>query len=293
LREKINKKCFTVTIAGIPNAGKSTLINKLVGEKVSIVSPKAQTTRDLIRGILVEGNTQLIFVDTPGVFIPKKMRLLEKKIVKTAWTGINDAQLVCLMVDAHTGFNEKVKIILDNIKKRKVKTVLILNKVDLVHKPNLLTLTKQLTTYYPDFEKVFMISAENGHGVKDLKNYLIETAPTGDWLYPEDEVTDVPLKFMASEITREKLFRALQKEVPYSIDVETEKWEEFKNGDIKIQQVIYVLKENQKKIVVGKGGKILKLVNIRAREEISKLLNRKIHLFLFVKVKSDWIEKKW
>jgi len=294
MTEKISKKCFTVALAGIPNAGKSTLMNNLVGEKISIVSPKVQTTRDLIRGILVEDNTQIIFIDTPGVFNPKKARMLEKKIVKTAWTGIMDAQTVCVLVDVVAGFTEKVKTIIDGIRKKEVKNViLVLNKVDLIHKPKLLALTKQLTEYYPAFKKVFMISAKKGHGVEDLKNYLIKNAPAGEWMYPEDEITDVPLKFMASEITREKLFKNLQEELPYSIDVETESWETFKNGDLKISQVIYVLKENQKNIVIGKGGKTIKMVNIQAREEISRLTERKVHLFLFVKVKEDWIAKRW
>jgi GTP-binding protein Era len=293
LTEKQNKKCLTVALAGIPNAGKSTLMNNLVGEKISIVSPKVQTTRDLIRGILVENNSQIIFIDTPGIFTPKKARMLEKKIVKTAWTGIMDAEVVCLLIDVIDGLTHKVKVALDNLKKRDVKAILILNKVDLIHKPKLLELTKEITTYYPDFDKVFMISAKNGHGVNDLKNYLIEIAPKGEWIYPEDDITDVPMKFMASEITREKLFNALKEELPYSIDVVTENWEEFKNGDIKINQVIYVLKENQKNIIVGKRGERIKKINIEARQEISKLTERKVHLFLFVKVKEDWIAKKW
>lgn len=268
-------------------------MNNLVGEKVSIVSAKVQTTRDLIRGILVEDDTQIIFIDTPGIFVPKKVRMLEKKIVRTAWTGIMDAEIVCLLIDVAEGLSPKVKIALDNLKKREIKTVLVLNKVDLIHKPKLLELTKEITEYYPDFERVFMISAKKGHGVNDLKNYLTQIAPHGEWVYPEDDITDVPMKFMASEITREKLFNALKEELPYSIDVITEKWEEFKNGDIKINQVIYVLKENQKNIVVGKRGERIKKINIEARKEISKLTERKIHLYLFVKVKPDWIAKKW
>jgi len=294
LTKEKNKKCITVALAGVPNAGKSTLLNKIVGEKISIVSPKVQTTRDLIRGILVEDETQIIFVDTPGVFAAKKARMLEKKIIKTAWTGIMDAEIVCLLVDVVAGFTPKVKNIIDGIKKKEVEeVVLILNKVDLIHKPKLLALTKQLTNYFPTFKKVFMISAKKGHGVDDVKNYLMENAQEGKWVYPEDDITDVPLKFMASEITREKLFKNLQEELPYSIDVITEEWETFRNGDIKIRQVIYVLKENQKNIVIGKGGKTIKMVNIQAREEISKMLERKVHLFLFVKVKEDWIAKKW
>lgn len=288
-----NKKCITVTLAGVPNAGKSTLMNYLVGEKVSIVSPKVQTTRDLIRGILVEDNAQIIFIDTPGVFIPKKTRLLERKIVKTAWSGIMNGDIVCLLIDVKDGFTSKIKTILDSLKEKEIKAILVLNKVDLIKKSKLLELTKQLTDYYPDFDKVFMISAKTGHGVEDLKKYLIESAPESEWIYPEDEVTDVPMKFMTSEITREKLFLNLKEELPYSVDVVTESWEEFDNGDLKINQVIFVLKENQKSIVLGKRGSMIKRVNMQAREEIKELTERKVHLYLFVKVKADWIAKKF
>ncbi len=287
------QKILTVALAGAPNAGKSTLTNYLVGEKVSIISPKVQTTRDLIRGVFVEGDTQIVFVDTPGVFIPKKARLLERKIVKTAWTGIRDAELVCLLIDATEGFKQKVKIIIDEFKKKEINNILVLNKVDSVKKPKLIELAKEITDYYPGFKEVFMISAKTGEGVEDLKNYLMKQAHEGEWIFKDDEITDAPLKFLASEITREKLFLKLKQELPYAIDVETENWEEFNNGDIKIQQVIYVLKENQKSIILGRRGQLIKEVGMEVREELQKFLDRKVHLFLFVKLKEDWIEDKF
>lgn len=293
MTNETKQKTLTVALAGAPNAGKSTLTNYLVGEKISIISPKVQTTRDLIRGVFVEDNTQIILVDTPGVFIPKKARLLERKIVKTAWSGIRDAELVCLLIDATEGFNNKIKIILDEFKKKEINNILVLNKVDAVKKPTLLELTKKITDYYPDFKEIFMISAKTGEGVDKLKQYILNQATEGEWIFKDDELTDIPLKFLASEITREKLFLKLDKELPYNVDVETEKWEEFDNGDIKIQQVIYVSRENQKSIILGKRGQLIKEVGTEARQELSKFLEKKVHLFLFVKLKADWIEDKF
>jgi GTP-binding protein Era len=293
MTNETKQKTLTVALAGAPNAGKSTLTNYLVGEKISIISPKVQTTRDLIRGVFIEGNTQIILVDTPGVFIPKKARLLERKIVKTAWSGIRDAELVCLLIDATEGFNNKIKIILDEFKKKEINNILVLNKVDAVKKPTLLELTKKITDYYPDFKEIFMISAKTGEGVDKLKQYILNQATEGEWVFKNDELTDIPLKFLASEITREKLFLKLDKELPYNVDVETEKWEEFDNGDIKIQQVIYVSRENQKSIILGKRGQLIKEVGTEARQELSKFLEKKVHLFLFVKLKADWIEDKF
>lgn len=293
MTNETKQKTLTVALAGAPNAGKSTLTNYLVGEKISIISPKVQTTRDLIRGVFVEDNTQIILVDTPGVFIPKKARLLERKIVKTAWSGIRDAELVCLLIDATEGFNNKIKIILDEFKKKEINNILVLNKVDAVKKPTLLELTKKITDYYPDFKEIFMISAKTGEGVGKLKQYILNQATEGEWIFKDDELTDIPLKFLASEITREKLFLKLDKELPYNVDVETEKWEEFDNGDIKIQQVIYVSRENQKSIILGKRGQLIKEVGTEARQELSKFLEKKVHLFLFVKLKADWIEDKF
>lgn len=293
MEENNKQKMLTVALAGAPNAGKSTLTNYLVGEKVSIISPKVQTTRDLIRGIFVEGNTQIVLLDTPGVFIPQKARLLERKIVKTAWSGIRDADLTCLLIDSTEKFSTKNKIIIDEFKKKDINNILVLNKIDLVKKTKLLELTKQITDYYPDFKEVFMISAETGEGVDKLKDYLLKQAKEEEWLFKDDELTDAPLKFLASEITREKLFLKLNQELPYSVDVETENWQEFDNGDIKIQQIIYVLKKNQKSIILGKRGKLIKEIGMEAREELQKFLNRKVHLFLFVKLKENWIEEKF
>ena len=288
-----NEKSLIVAIAGAPNAGKSTLMNYLIGEKISIISPKVQTTRDLIRGVFVEKETQIVFIDTPGLFIPKKARLLERKIVKTAWSGIVDAELVCLLIDATEPFSNKVKMILDQFNKKNIKNILVLNKVDSIKKNKLLELTKQITDYYPNFSEIFMISAKTGECVDKLKDFLLSQATPREWIFHNDEITDVPIKFLASEITREKLFLKLQQELPYSVDVETEKWEEFQNGDIRIQQVIYVLKENQKPIILGKKGQLIKQIGIEVREELQKFLNKKVHLFLFVKTKSDWIEEKF
>jgi GTP-binding protein Era len=289
----MKQKVLTVALAGAPNAGKSTLMNNIIGEKISIISPKVQTTRDLIRGVFVQKETQIIFTDTPGVFIPEKVRLLERKIVKTAWSGIRDADMACLLIDSTERFTEKIKIILDEFKKREIKCVLALNKVDAVRKPKLLELTTQLTEYYPAFGEIFMISGKTGEGVDHLIKYLMEQAQDGEWVFKEDEISDVPVKFLASEVTREKLFLQLDEELPYSIDVETEKWEEFKNGDIRIQQVISVLKESQKAIILGKGGRTIKQIGIEAREELGNYFEKKVHLFLFVKVKEDWIEEKF
>ena len=287
------KKILTVTLAGAPNAGKSTLINYFIGEKISIISPKVQTTRDIIKGIYIEDNTQIIFIDTPGVFIPKKARLLERKIVKTAWSGIREGELVCLLIDSTEQFSNKIKIILDQFKKDNINSIIILNKIDLIKKTKLLELIKKIEEYYPNYNEIFMISAKTGEGVDKLKKYILDKAEYGDWIFNDDEITNIPIKFLASEITREKLFLKLKEELPYSIDVETEKWEEFKNGDIKIQQVIYVLKENQKSIILGKKGQLIKEIGIEAKTELEKTLNKKVHLFLFVKLKSDWIEEKF
>lgn len=293
MEKKNNQKILSVALAGTPNAGKSTLTNYLVGEKVSIISPKVQTTRDLIRGVFVEKDTQIILLDTPGVFIPQKARLLERKIVKTAWSGIREADLTCLLIDSTKKFENKVKIIIDEFRKKNINNVLVLNKVDLVKKIKLLELAKQITDYYSDFKEIFMISAETGEGVEELKKYILSKAKKGSWIFKEDELTDIPMKFLASEITREKLFLKLNQELPYSIDVETENWQEFNNGDIKIQQVIYVLRENQKSIILGKRGQLIKEVGMEAREELQKFLNKKVHLFLFVKIKENWIEEKF
>jgi GTP-binding protein Era len=287
-----NKKCISVVFAGLPNAGKSSLVNKIVGEKVSIISPKAQTTRDIIRGIAVEGDTQLIIIDTPGIFIPKTNRLLERKIIKNAWIGVQDASTACVIIDSKVGITNAAKTLIEDISKKQENLIFVLNKVDLVKKDKLLELADQISNIYPDFRNIFMVSATKGDNISKLKKYLFSLAEPSPWLFPEDEITDAPSKFMASEITREKLFLKLRSDLPYSVDVYTEKWEEFNNGSIKIQQVIRVLKDSQKAIVLGKRGSMLKSINIEAREEMEVFFEKKIHLFTFVQVKNDWLENK-
>ena len=283
------KKFIEVCFAGLPNAGKSSLINKLVGDKISIVSPKAQTTRDVIRGIFVEDNTQVVLVDTPGIFIPQKKRLLERKIIKNAWCGVEGVEVVCIVIDSICGINDAVKTTVNDIIKKNKRIIFVLNKVDLVKKEKLLLLASELEKIHPNFEKIFMVSAKNGDNVDLLKKYLLAIAPKGNWVFNDDEISDTPMKFMAAEITREKLFLNLREDLPYSVDVVTDTWEELDNGSVKINQTIIVLKESQKAIVVGKGGKMLKNISISARTAMESLFGKKVHLFLFVKVDGDWI----
>lgn len=287
------QKCLKIAFAGLPNAGKSSLTNAIIGEKISIITPKIQTTRDVIKGIYIEDNTQLVIIDTPGLFIPKKDRLLERKIVKNAWNGIQEADVVCIIIDSVEGVSERVKTIINDINKKQSDFIFILNKVDLVEKIKLLDMAKQLNDLYPNYKKLFMVSATKGDNLDKLKHYLIEIAVEQEWLFDEDEITDAPMKFIASEITRERLFLNLRQDLPYSIDVITEKWEDFNNGDIKIQQIIRVLKESQKAIVIGKNGSMLKKINIEARREIEKFFNKKIHLYIFVKIQDKWIDEKF
>lgn len=283
-------KCIKVAFAGLPNAGKSTLTNAIVGEKISITSPKVQTTRDIIKGVYIKDETQIIVIDTPGLFIPRKNKLLERKIVKNAWNGIQEADVVCIIIDSVDGITEKAKTIINDIEKKQSDFIFVLNKVDLVAKPKLLQLAKELNDLYPDYKQLFMISATDGDNIDKLMEYLIEIAPNRPWLFNEDEITDAPSKFIASEITREQLFLKLKEDLPYSITVETEKWEDFDNGSIKILQTIKVLKESQKAIVIGKNGNMLKDINISSRKEMEEFFGRKIHLYLFVKVEDKWIE---
>ena len=287
-----NAKCINVAVAGLPNAGKSTITNALVGEKVSIITPKAQTTRDVIRGIFAEGDTQVILIDTPGVFIPKKDRLLERKIVKNAWNGIQDADVVCVIIDSEKGITEKVRTLINDITKKQDKIIFVLHQVNSIRKEKLFALAKELEEIYPKYMELFMVSATKGDNLNKLKEYLISLAPKRQWVFNEDEITDAPMKFLASEITREQLFLTLREDLPYSVDVYTEKWEDFDNGDIKIQQVIRVLKDSQKAIILGKNGSKLKTVSINARKEMEEFFQRKVHLFLFVKVDTKWIEDR-
>jgi GTP-binding protein Era len=277
--------CGFVALIGAPNAGKSTLLNALVGSKVTIVSHKVQTTRALIRGIALEGKAQLIFVDTPGIFSPK--RRLDRAMVTTAWSGAHEADLVGVLIDARKGLDEEAEALLARLAEVKPTKILILNKIDLVPRETLLLLTK-IANDKAKFDSTFMISALTGDGVADLKRWLASRMPESPWLYPPDQMSDAPLRQLAAEITREKLFERLHQELPYHSTVETESWKELRGGDIRIEQTIYVERESQRKIVIGKGGQTLKSIGESARREIAEIVEHKVHLFLFVKVREGW-----
>ena len=278
-------RCGFVALIGAPNAGKSTLINALVGSKVTIVSRKVQTTRALIRGIGIDGQSQLIFVDTPGIFAPK--RRLDRAMVTTAWSGAHDADVVGVLIDARKGLDEEAEALLDKLAEVRTPKLLILNKIDLVAKEALLTLA-QAANDKAKFEATFMISALTGNGVADLKAWLAAHVAPGPWLYPADQMSDAPLRQLAAEITREKLFERLHQELPYHSTVETETWKELRKGDVRIEQTIYVERESQRKIVLGKGGATIKAIGEAARREIAQIVEAKVHLFLFVKVREGW-----
>jgi GTP-binding protein Era len=280
-------RCGFIALIGAPNAGKSTLLNALVGTKVSIVSRKVQTTRALIRGIALEKGSQLIFVDTPGIFAPR--RRLDRAMVNTAWSGAHEADLVGVLVDARAGIDDEVEAILATLGEVKPPKVLVLNKIDVVSKETLLALAKAANEK-ARFESTFMISALTGDGVGDLKAWLADHVPPGPWLYPEDQISDAPMRQLAAEITREKLFERLHQELPYRSTVETELWKELRGGDIRVEQTIYVERESQRKIVLGKGGQTIKAIGESARKEISEIADTKVHLFLFVKVREGWGE---
>jgi GTP-binding protein Era len=278
-------RCGFAAIIGAPNAGKSTLINQLAGYKVAIVSRKVQTTRARLRAILVEGASQIILVDTPGIFAPR--RRLDEAMVEAAWSGAGDADVVLILVDARSGITEEVEAILRKLAADRPKAVLALNKIDLVRRESLLELAARLNAAFPFFE-TFIISAASGEGVDRLRASLAQMMPEGPWLYPEDQIADVPMRFMAAEITREKIYERLHQELPYASTVETEGWEERPDGSVRIEQVIFVERENQRKIVLGKGGQMIKEIGRLAREELQTLLERRVHLFLFVKVRANW-----
>jgi GTP-binding protein Era len=280
-------RCGFVALIGAPNAGKSTLLNALVGSKVTIVSRKVQTTRALIRGIAVEDKSQLIFVDTPGIFAPR--RRLDRAMVTTAWSGAHEADLVGVLIDARKGLDEEAEAILEKLAEVRAPKLLILNKIDLVAKPALLALAKAANEK-AKFAATFMISALSGDGVADLKAWLAQHVAPGPWLYPADQMSDAPLRQLAAEITREKLFERLHQELPYHSTVETEVWKELRKGDIRIEQTIYVERESQRKIVLGKGGATIKAIGEAARREIAQIVEAKVHLFLFVKVREGWGE---
>ena len=279
-------RCGFVALIGAPNVGKSTLINALVGAKISIVTPKVQTTRALIRGIAMQGPAQLIFVDTPGIFAPR--RRLDRAMVGTAWVGAKDADVVALLIDARGGLAGDDEAILQGLSDiRSAKKLLVLNKIDLVAKPALLALVQSLNERTP-FAATFMISALSGDGVSNLKEWLAENVPPGPWLYPEDQISDAPLRQLAAEITREKLYLRLHQELPYQSTVETETWTEHKDGSVRIEQTIYVERESQRKIVLGKGGASIKAIGAAARADIAAEIGHPVHLFLFVKVREGW-----
>ncbi|SFH13939.1 GTP-binding protein Era [Palleronia marisminoris] len=278
-----------VALIGEPNAGKSTLLNRMVGAKVSIVTHKVQTTRARIRGIAMEGESQLVFVDTPGLFTPR--RRLDRAMIAAAWGGASDADLVVLLIEAHRGLTEGVERILSTLEDREAKGVILaINKIDRVEAPKLLGLTQKLNDRFP-FAETFMISAEKGHGVEALRKYLAAELPEGPWLYPEDQIADLPTRMIAAEITREKLTLRLHQELPYQLTVETENWEEREDGSARIDQVIYVIRDGHKGIVLGKGGETIKGVSQAAREEMVEFLGRPVHLFLQVKVRPGWLEE--
>jgi GTP-binding protein Era len=278
-------RCGFVALIGAPNAGKSTLLNTFVGSKVTIVSHKVQTTRALVRGIALEGGAQLIFVDTPGIFAPK--RRLDRAMVTTAWSGAHDAEAVAVLIDARKGLDDEAEAILMGLAEVRQPKLLLLNKIDLVEREKLLALAKAANEGVA-FAATFMISALTGDGVKDAKRWLAEKMPPGPWLYPPEQMSDAPLRQLAAEITREKLFHRLHQELPYQSTVETESWKELRDGSIRIEQTIYVERESQRKIVLGKGGAAIKKIGAEARKEISEIAEKPVHLFLFVKVREGW-----
>jgi GTP-binding protein Era len=280
-------RCGFAALIGAPNAGKSTLINRLVGAKVSIVSRKVQTTRAQSRGIAVEGEAQIIFVDTPGLFKPK--RRLDRAMVASAWGGAGEADVVCLLIDARKGLDEEARDILAKLVETRAPRFLILNKVDLLEREKLLALALR-TNEIARFEETFMISALTGDGVPRLLTKLGEAMPPGPWLYPDDQLTDGNLRSLAAEITREKLFERLHDELPYQLTVETDQWKEQKDGSVRIEQTVYVTREAHKKIVIGEGGRVLKAVGSMARKEIAAEAGQPVHLFLFVKVRENWLD---
>lgn len=279
-----------VALIGEPNAGKSTLLNRMVGAKVSIVTHKVQTTRARIRGVAMEGDSQLVFVDTPGLFLPR--RRLDRAMVAAAWGGAADADLVVMLIEAHRGVTEGVERILEGLEEvaQGRRVALAINKIDKVQAEDLLALTKDMNDRYA-FAETFMISAERGHGVDSLRSWLAGELPEGPWLYPEDQIADLPLRMIAAEMTREKLTLRLHQELPYQLTVETEKWEERKDGSARIDQIIYVVRDGHKGIVLGKRGETIKAVSQAARAELEEFLDRKIHLFLQVKVRPNWLEE--
>ncbi len=276
-----------VALIGAPNAGKSTLLNRLVGAKVSIVTHKVQTTRATIRGIAIAGSAQIVFVDTPGIFRPR--RRLDRAMLESAWGGAKDADLVVLLIDAHRGIDEEVGELLDRVAELPQRRFLALNKVDTIERPKLLALAAEAATR-AEFAETFMISALTGDGCNDLLAAIAKALPEGPWLYPEDQISDLPLRNLAAEITREKMLLRLHDELPYTSTVETTSWEDRKDGSARVEQTIYVARDSQKKIVLGKGGQTIKAISQAARKEIAEIAEKPVHLFLFVKVRERWAD---
>ena len=279
------RACGFVALIGAPNVGKSTLVNALVGSKVTIVSRKVQTTRALIRGIVIEDNAQIILVDTPGIFSPK--RRLDRAMVSTAWSGAHDADLVCVLLDAKAGIDEEADAILNKLASVAHPKILVLNKIDLIPREKLLALA-QAANDRMKFEHTFMISALSGDGVDDLRKTLAKMVPPGPFHYPEDQMSDAPLRHLAAEITREKIYRQLHQELPYQSTVETDSWTERNDKSVRIEQTIFVERESQRKIVLGKGGATIKSIGANSRKEIAEIVGVPVHLFLFVKVRENW-----
>lgn len=283
--ENPNARCGFIALVGAPNAGKSTLLNALVGTKVSIVTHKAQTTRAQIRGVVTEGDAQIVFIDTPGIFVPK--RRLDRAMVKSAWSGAGDADIVTLIVDANKGLSDEVNALVAGLVDNKHRKILVLNKIDLVRPETLLMLTESLNKSL-QFDQTFMISALKGDGVADYLAWCSDNIPLGPWHFPEDQLTDLTLALTAAEVTREKLFLRIHEEIPYNATVETESFKEQPDGSYRIEQIIYVTRDTHKKIVLGKGGQAIKAIGSDARAELMDIFETKVHLFLFVKVRKNW-----
>ena len=284
--ETTTRRCGFVALVGPPNVGKSTLLNRMVGSKVSIVTPKVQTTRTRIRGIGLQGDCQLVYVDTPGIFAPRKR--LERAMVDVAWTAASDCDAIVLLVDATQPLRENVHAIISRLGKFNLPLIVTLNKVDATPHPRLLTLADQLQQN-SGISDIFMISAETGDGVADLQQRLVEAMPKGVWLYPEDQLSDLPLRLTAAEISREKAFLNLHQELPYALTVETDRWLPFKDGSVRVDQTLYVRRDSQKAIVLGKGGRTIKRIRTTAQEELAGLLDKPVHLFIKVKVRENWM----
>ncbi len=282
-----NSKCGFIALVGAPNAGKSTLLNAMVGTKVSIVTHKAQTTRAQIRGVVTRDNAQMVFIDTPGIFAPK--RRLDRAMVKSAWTGAGDADFIALIVDAPKGVTSELDRLLTGLAKINSPKILVLNKIDKMPHEKLLQISAELNER-GDFSNTFMISALKGHGIDDFLGWIGKRIPLGPWHFPEDQLTDLTLALTAAEVTREKLFVRVHEEIPYNITVETERFKVQKNGDYKIDQVIYVTRDSHKMIVLGKKGQSIKAIGSDARKEMSEMFDTKVHLFLFVKVRENWAD---